>query len=83
MDTLEWNVEIVTPSLFISYIMLMLKKGINSLEFQELFIHLELATLQYAKMTLANEELLSYKPSEIAIGAFSNACQLLLDKPTF
>lgn len=83
MDCLGWNIDIITPSLFISYVMLMLKKGITSVEFQELFIHLELATLQYAKMVFVNEDLLSYKPSEIAIGAFSNACQLLLDKPTF
>ena len=42
-----------------------------------IFDSLELAAFQYAKMTLVNAEMCKLKPSEIAFGALSNACNYL------
>lgn len=79
LKTLEWNVNFVTPMHFLRYTMLLLKKQFDSPEYNPILEQLEKATIQYIKMAMINERLLKYSPSQLAFGAFSNACKYILD----
>ena len=64
---------------FLRYTMLLLKKQFDSPEYNPTLELLEKATIQYIKMAMINERLLKYSPSQLAFGAFSNACKYILD----
>lgn len=77
---LEWNLDIVTPFHFIKHIVLLMKKSLSISEsFKEILITLELAALQFAKMIVIDDKLVTFRPSEIAIGAFAVACDYIYD----
>ena len=78
-QALDYEYDIVTPFHFITTIMMLVKKEVWYEESKHLYNTLELAAFQYAKMTLINADFCHYKPSEIAFGALSNACNYLIN----
>ena len=86
LEIVKWfsyDVEIITPLHFVSMMMFLLKKQLNCQESKKLFDSLEDAATQYAKMTVINTDLLKYRPSEIAFGAFANACNYVFNDEKF
>ncbi|CAI2369213.1 unnamed protein product [Moneuplotes crassus] len=78
LETLDFQYDITTPFHFISTILLIVKTLVDDEKNHQLLSCLELTSFQYAKMSLINKDFCQLKPSEIAFGAISNACNFLI-----
>lgn len=76
IETLNWKLIMVTPMQFIEYIDTLLRNSFKSWLYSHCIENVRLMALQYCKLALINQNILQYKPSEIAAGAYA----LALDK---
>ena len=68
LDSCNWKVNFATPLHFIKFIFLLMENSIKSESFKPLYDSLKKHAIQYSRMSLINEDLLEFKPSEIAMG---------------
>lgn len=71
MTAFEWDLDMVTPIHFIDHIMVMLKIGIQSPGFGNIFFALERAAIQNCRIAVIDPKMLEFRPSELAIAGFS------------
>jgi hypothetical protein len=67
MNSLKWNLDLITSYHIIKHIMVLLKKGLGTADSNKIiFDTLEEVAIQYAKMLLINDKFLEYRPSEVS-----------------